>query len=164
MDTKHLQTIHNNLCLQVIALQEQIASRTENTNLPSQQEITTQVRLINSIDKVGKQIARLRREKAAEAKEQAAKRPASDPAPYPDATFRRYTHLLNEHNTARPDDLVPVEGKDVNLQWFIYNLFQFYKPENQRVYIGNVGTFKCAVYMPDVSDEISALLSTRRAA
>lgn len=163
MDTNHLQTIHNNLCLQVIAIQEQIASRTEHTNLPSLQEITTQVRLINSIDKVGKQIARLQKEKAAEAKAQAAKRPASDPAPYPDATFRRYTHLLNEHNTARPDALVPIEGKDVNLQWFIYNLFQFYKPENQRVYIADLGTFKCGVYMPDVSKEIGALLSARTA-
>lgn len=165
MEIKDIQIIIRNLCLQLIAVQQQILSRQENNSIPSVQELTAQSRLISSIDKMRKMLDKLQKEAAEEANDPAAM-PAqkSDPPPYGVATFNRYTYLLKEHNTATADAKVPIEGKDVNLRWFIYNLYQYYKPVKQRLFIADPVQFTYLVDMTQVSKEIGEFLNARMAA
>ncbi len=165
MEIKNIETIICNLCLQLIAVQQQILSRTENNGIPSVEELNAQSRLINSMDKMRKMRDKLLKEAADEANDPAAMpAPKSDPPPYGPATFNRYTHLLREHATATADAIVPIEGKDVNLRWFIYNLFQYYKPVKQRLFITDQYNFHHIVNMEEVSRQVAAFLNERMAA
>jgi hypothetical protein len=157
MNITMLNNAMNNLCQQLVNVQQHIATREENPNLPTVKEIAMQVRMINAIDKLQKMVTRVQKEQAKEAAQPPARK-YSDPPPFRPATFERYTYLLNEHNTARRDDLVPIEGKDKNLRWMIYNIFQHYLPEEERMYIEDVEVFRNTIHMGEVSHKIATFL------
>lgn len=136
--------------------------REEDPDLPSAKEVATQVCLINAIDKLQKMVARLEKEQEKEAAKPA-KQHYSDPAPYGAATMERYMYLLKEHNAARRDDVVVVEGKEQNRRWMIYNIFQYLLPEAERMYIEDLQDFRNRVHMGELSHKIAAYLSHRQA-
>ena len=86
----------------------------------------------------------------------------SDPSPFREETIERYTHLLSEHRTARADAMVPIEGKPMNLRWVIYNIFQAYLPEEERMFIADEKIFRYSINMADVSKAIEALVAQRK--
>ncbi len=161
MDINMLNNAINSLGRQLSNIQTQLTTRAEDPDLPSAKDVATQVRLIQAIDKLQKMVARMKKEEEQEAAKPVPQR-YSDPAPYGAATMERYMYLLKEHNAARRDDVVVVEGKEQNRRWMIYNIFQYLLPEEERMYIEDLQDFRNRVHMGELSHKIAAFLNQPR--
>lgn len=153
-----MEAIINNLSGQLLALQAEINQRDQ--PIPTLQEVNTQVKLINAIDKVQRLIDRKNRKDAKEAKESqagAAKQArliplpptdreyiSGDPPPVSRDDFDAHQQLLLQN---KGETMTPYKGNYVNRQWLVYNLFQYCLPVAERRFIASVAHFRKTVNM-----------------
>ena len=122
--TNTIETIIENICGQLIAFQQSIATKTENPGIPTLPEINMQCRLINCIDKLRRYHARLL--KAAMTTDEPENQMPKLPAIHP---------LLNHAQMAGADDPEVMENDTENDME--YGIINQYAPFSPRDFIDN---------------------------
>lgn len=174
----NLQSLAENFYNQLLTLQTHIATRDENPNLPTVTEVNMQVRLFNAVDKLTKAITRQQKE-AEKQDVLASARPAKkatevplpstpqrgDPQPCSNGVFEEYRAILREYRSIKNDnETIFVRGTEVNTWWFMYNLFQYCQPLQNRCYINDVQVFFDTVDLEDLKHQIAIFLDLVEAA
>lgn len=168
----NLQLVADNFLNQLVALQTEIATRDENANRPTMQEVNMQVRLLGSIDKIMRMLARQEKEAAENTQQQhsnatiplQAATKTNDEQPFPDEVFEECRALLMFYHNADINAPIRVQNKEVNMWWFVYNLYQYCKPGGDKQYIASADTFRKTVNIEQMHSDIAAYRRQLRAA
>lgn len=174
----NLQSLAENFYNQLLTLQTHIATREENPNLPTVAEVNMQVRLFSAVDRLTKAVARQQKEAEKQdvhATIQPAKKATEvplpstpqrgDPQPFSNGVFEEYRSVLREFSSIKnEDETIFVRGAEVNTWWFIYALFQYCQPQQNRCYINDVQVFFDTVDLEDLKQQIAIFLDLVEAA
>lgn len=170
------QAILDSFSLQLATLQQSIANRTENPGLPTEKDITMQVRLMTCIDKMSRVIAREAKEAAKQkgqppvvTEQPEAITPSASPGnqyqlhPLSEEVLSANVHLLNNCQDITSNDAMIVCGRRVNKMWFVYNVFQLHRLQKDRI-IADEETFSRTIKIEDAKHEIAVGLGYVKAA
>ena len=168
------QSILDSFCSQLAALQNNIATRPEDPGMPTEKDITMQVRLMSCIDKMSKVIARLAKEAAKREEETSATEQPEPPVyqvaatqsqpPLPAETLQDCRYILNLYENISDYEQIQVRGKKVDTMWLMYNVLQSCRPAGERRYIADQYAFHRAVNKDALRQEVAAYLQEAKAA
>lgn len=133
--TLDYNTMAERISSQILALQNSIANRAENSNIPTMQEVTMQVRLLGCLDKLQRFAARQAKEQAGSHELETGKKNTMPPPPLSEAFLQANPHMLNVASEDELDEIVEHPGGTNTRLWVVYNLLQHYAPVNKRMFI-----------------------------
>ena len=183
--TTTINTLMLNLCNQLIAFQDAIATRTENPGVPNQHEITLQCKLINCLDKLRRFHGRTTKAKKEKTTNEASTQEfgneteigivsdnaipshfshipshSSTLAPVSQQDFTDYKHLLGHFGKLTNTSQIRFRGRYVNAQWLEYNLFQYCLPAPDRRFIHDTQTLLTTINHQTTQERIAEYLKT----
>ena len=172
-----LAVVTRNICNQLIAFQEAIATRAENPGVPTRQEIALQCKLINCLDKLRRLQGRTTKAKK-ENGENKAVTPGADmdsvnksiPSHLAHSShstafkevseqdFTDYKHILGTFGKLPETSKVRFRGRYVNARWLEYNLLQYCLPATSRQFIADAQTVLSTINHKDTQNKITEYL------